>query len=465
MNTVFRVFASIFVSTFLLQNPAAAEPEIREIHQDDLIWAKRFSYLGSLAVADGKVFVGANNYEGKVYKSEDLKLSAMPEVEAFKRGNSLVCLDLETGDLLWRSAHPMIQRPYGFPGYPLNSTPAIDGDRVFFLTVNWEFVCADTEGFRDGENDGAFQSETSTGATDVDIIWKVDLIRDLKVEPRMAGDIGYLQSSPLLLGDLVYLVSGNGTGRGYGEKTPRKPEAPSFLAIDRHIGEVRWSSSAPGEDIFWMQGGSPAAAGADSVLFPGGNGSLYRFAAHSGELLDKFDYNQLGETPGYFFSSRLTVSDQTVLAISGLSIEERKTGPLLAFDLKNRKLKWRFKPQEPGAVRGVPAITPDGHLVVNIDPGYLAAFDVETGQQTWKTRLSPSTRATYWEQPLILDETVVTTNEDGELFQVSTKTGEVLKVLEFPDTFAEHASPIRVQGGLLLQTRRTTWRIRLEHSK
>jgi hypothetical protein len=37
------------------------------------------------------------------------------------------------------------------------STPAVDGDRLWYVTNRGEVVCLDTAGFADGEDDGAVQ--------------------------------------------------------------------------------------------------------------------------------------------------------------------------------------------------------------------------------------------------------------------------------------------------------------------
>ena len=63
------------------------------------------------------------------------------------------------------------------------SMPAVEGNRLYYVSNRCELVCADTEGFADGKNDGV-QDEHDTGPTDADIIWRLDMIKDLKVSPH-----------------------------------------------------------------------------------------------------------------------------------------------------------------------------------------------------------------------------------------------------------------------------------------
>src|SRR5206468_3170653 len=64
--------------------------------------------------------------------------------------------------------------------------------------------------------------------------------------------------------------------------------------VNKLTGKLAWSSAAPGKDIQYGQWASPAharVAGADQVLFPGGDGWLYGFEARTGRLVWKVDCN------------------------------------------------------------------------------------------------------------------------------------------------------------------------------
>jgi outer membrane protein assembly factor BamB len=77
------------------------------------------------------------------------------------------------------------------------------------------------------------------------------------------------------------------------------PEAPSFLALDKHTGRVVWTDNSPGANIHHGQWSAPCVgvfAGVPQVIFGGGDGWVYSFHAEKHEggkplLLWKFDTN------------------------------------------------------------------------------------------------------------------------------------------------------------------------------
>src|SRR5258706_9975971 len=162
-------------------------------------------------------------------------------------------------------------------------------------------MCVDVEGFRDDKNDGPFSSETQTNSLDPDILWKIDMMSELGVFKREAGDVGNPVSSPIVIDDLVFCVTGH--GREYGGRAgllPAAPEPPSFLAADKRTGKAVWTSNAPGTNIVFSQWSSPVHAhldGVDQVIFPGGDAVLYGFEAKSGKLLWKFDCQRPNGSP------------------------------------------------------------------------------------------------------------------------------------------------------------------------
>jgi len=76
--------------------------------------------------------------------------------------------------------------------------PNRGGKRLYYVNNRAELVCLDTEGFLDGKNDGPFQDETRKGPTDADIIWKLDMMKELgvysetwRIHPRYWGGSGF----------------------------------------------------------------------------------------------------------------------------------------------------------------------------------------------------------------------------------------------------------------------------------
>src|SRR5262249_14406400 len=143
----------------------------------------------------------------------------------------------------------------------LCTTPAIDGDRVWFVTNRAEVLCLDLLGFRDGENDGPIMDEAETDRNSADLIWRLDM-RDLGVNQT------YESSSVTLIGDLVLLNTGNVYGVYNSERIRLDRTAPLFLAVNRHTGRVVWSDASPGKNILVGRGptSSPAVAQIGGVL-------------------------------------------------------------------------------------------------------------------------------------------------------------------------------------------------------
>ena len=105
------------------------------------------AYAGPV-VAGGKVFVGTNN-----------ELEINPKFKG-DRGN-IMAFDAKSGEFLWQSAHAKLGagRVNDWPLQGVCSTPALEGDRLYYVSNRAELICADIDGFRDGENDGPFEDE------------------------------------------------------------------------------------------------------------------------------------------------------------------------------------------------------------------------------------------------------------------------------------------------------------------
>jgi len=132
----------------------------------------------------------------------------------------------------------------------------VEGDRLYYVSNRCELICADVAG-----------DPHSTGKGK--ILWSLDMRKDLVVYPGgLEG--GMAGSSPLVLGDLVYVGASNGVDMDTGK--PRAPEAPSFLAVHKDNGKVAWGSNLPGGGILDLQFGSPAAAEVNGVVFADANG-------------------------------------------------------------------------------------------------------------------------------------------------------------------------------------------------
>ena len=231
----------------------------------------------SAAVADGRVYIGTND--------EDLDDPRY----TVTRGGVLMCLDEKTGDLLWRLVVPRLEidrskvsEDFDDMNLGICSTATVDGDRVYLVTNRCEVVCLDADGLADG-NDGPFVDEASfsvpssaqpveLGPRDADILWRVDMLRDLPVFPHDASNC-----SVLIVGDCAYV----GTANGVYDGKIVLPTAASVIALDKRTGALlARDDGGISAGTFHGQWSSPTladAAGRQLVVYGGGDGVCYGF--------------------------------------------------------------------------------------------------------------------------------------------------------------------------------------------
>ena len=241
---------------------------------------------GSPVVAGGKIFIGTNNGGGF--------LSRFPSKVDL---GVLLCLDEATGRLLWQYCCKKLPtgKVHDWPEAGICSTPLVEGDRLWFVSSRGEVVCLDAEGFRDEENDGPHTDEEFTGDLDADIIWRLDMMRELGVQQHNMANC-----SVTAVGNVLLVCTSNGVDRAHARVAA--PEAPSFLGLDKRTGRVIWKDHSPGANILHGQWSSPAVAVTGEVtqaVFAGGDGWLYSFAPHGdgqghAKLLWRFDCNPKG---------------------------------------------------------------------------------------------------------------------------------------------------------------------------
>ena len=239
---------------------------------------------GNPVVADGKVYVGTNNGNGylKRYPS-DVDLGC------------LLCFDEATGKLLWQHSSEKLKtgRVHDWPLQGICCAPYVEGERVWFVSSRGEVLCVDSEGFHDDENDGPVKDEKVIAKDEADVIWRVNMMGP----PMNISQHNMCSCSVTAVGDILFVNTSNGLDESH-INLPR-PEAPSFIALDKNTGELLWTDASPASNILHGQWSSPAVGmlgGVPQAIFAGGDGWVYSFKADKGkdgkpELLWKFDAN------------------------------------------------------------------------------------------------------------------------------------------------------------------------------
>ena len=364
---------------------------------------------GGPVIAGGKVYVGTNN-----------QLPRNPKVVG-DRG-VLMAFRAADGQFLWQAVHEKLSqgKVNDWPLQGICSTPAIEGNRLYYVSNRAELVAADTEGFRDGKNDGPFTAETDTSETAADFIWKLDMIGELGVYPHNQA-----ASSPLVVGDLVYVITGNGVDEGH-VNIPA-PQAPSFLAVSKRTGKVVWQSSLPGAKILHGQWSSPSYGvldGRPQVLFGGGDGWLYALAPETGKVIWRFDCNPKdsvytigpGSTRNNLLAMPVIAGDMVYLAVGEDPEHGEGIGHLWALrpqgegDLTGKAVVWHRDGEDFHRSLSTVAVR-DGLLFTADFSGYVYCLDAKTGKLHWVY----NSYGAIWGSPLVADGKVYVGNEDGDV--------------------------------------------------
>jgi outer membrane protein assembly factor BamB len=401
------------------------------------------SYAGPV-IAGGRVYVGTNN-----------KNPRDPNVKGDK--GVLMCFREKDGQFLWQITHDKLPSDANdWPGEGIASTPWVDGDRVYYVNNRAELVCADAAG----------DEKAGKGK----VLWLYDMVKELGVFPCQLAN-----SSPLVVGELVYALTGNGVDAGTG-KLP-SPKAPSLAAVNKKTGKLAWSSGQPGPNVIRGQWSSPAAAtvgGVTQVVYGGGDGWMYGLEAKSGKLLWKFDCNPKGVKPykpggsgerSFIVATPVLHDNRCYVAVGQEPDDGNGVGHLWCIDLakalargklnkdhdvspvkdnfnpqaavnKDSALAWHHggailpRPQDGreyvfGRTLSTVAVH-DGLVYASEIGGFLQCLDAKTGQKQWEHDFTDST----WCSPYYVDGKVFIGVETGDLyvFKAGRKKAELAKI-------------------------------------
>ncbi len=433
---------------------AGSIPHEWDVHGGQNIkWKVRlgsYSYGGPI-IADGRIYVGTNN-------AAELR----PGIAGDK--GCLLCLSQVNGKLLWQATHDKLPSgpPNDWPEQGVASSPAVDGERVYYVSNRCELVCADARGFHDDENDGPLRAEKLRDKLDADFVWILDMMGELDVYPHNLA-----ACAPVVVGDLVFVCTSNGVNDEH--DTPPKPDAPSFIAVNKHTGKVVWKRNDPGRDILHGQWSSPAVAVIDGVtqaIFGGGDGVCYSFAAETGKLLWRFDLNpkdavweEAGTGTKTAIVATPVIAGNTVyLAVGDDPEHALAPGHFYAIDATKRGditqsgRLWHVGEEFSRTIASVAVA--DGLVYATDLDGYLSCFDAKTGKRHWRYDME----ASVWGSPAVIDGKVMLGNTDGEL--IVLKHGKELEELARNDMRQPiYTTPVGVGDTLYIVTQRTLYAI------
>ena len=394
---------------------------------------------GNLVVADGKIFLGTNNANPR-----------NPEIAGDK--GVLMCLRESDGSFLWQAVTDKLESGMetDWPEQGVCSSPAVEGKRLYYVSNRGELICLDVEGFMDGKNDGVFQDEVRKGPADADIIWNLDMKKDLGVSQLYMAN-----SSPVVWEDLVFVETSN--GRDSTDEKVIAPQALSFIAVNKDTGKVVWKDNSPGEGILHGQWSSPALGqvdGIQQVFFPGGDGWLYGFNARTGEKLWKFDLNPKDavwpRTRNYGVSTPVFSGGKVFMSVGKDPDSGQGVGhaycidPARRGDITESGKVWQYDKISRSISTAAIA---DGLIFLSDYKGLLHCLDVSTGKPYWTFDML----APVWGSPLVADGKVYVGDQDGDVAVLKADM-EMKKISEIDMGNSVFSTPVPANGVLYIMT-------------
>jgi outer membrane protein assembly factor BamB len=402
------------------------------------------AYAGPV-VAGGRVFVGTNN-------------DGLRNPKLTKDRGVVMAFDVKDGAFLWQMTHEKLPagRVNDWPQQGVCSTPYVEGNRLYYTSNRATIVSLDTEGFRDGENDGQ-QGEKDASEVDGDVVWEFDMMKELDVFPHNLA-----VSSPLVVDGLLFATTGNGVDEGH-INIP-SPDAPSFVALEAATGKVVWENALPNKAIFHGTWSNPTYAvvkGRAQVLFPGGDGWLYSFEPKTGKLLWKFNANPPGTkyvlggrgTANEIIATPVVWDDKVYVGVGQDPEHGEGVGNFWAIDasldgdITGKGVVWHRGGTDFHRTISTVAIH-DGIVYAADLSGFLYALDAKTGQHFWTHDML----AAVWGSPFVADGRVYLGDEDGDVEVLKVgKTKEVLG--SYPMGISVYSTPVAKDGMLYVLAR------------
>jgi outer membrane protein assembly factor BamB len=395
---------------------------------------------GNPVIANGVVLVGTNN--------EGMK---DPNVKGDK--GVLMAFRESDGEFLWQSVHDKLAagRANDWPYQGICSSPLVENGTAYYVSNRGELMAVDIDGFRDGSNDGLVKDEKSTRETDVDIIWRYDMMDELGVmQHNMAN------SSPVSYENLIFISTSNGQDESH-VNIP-SPKAPAIIAVDKTTGKLVWEDNSVGEKILHGQWSSPAVGKIGDVVqvvIGQGDGWVRGFEAKTGKKLWEFDLNpkdsvwprtrnEVISTPVIYENVVYIANGQDPEHGEGVghlyAIDATKTG-----DITTTGKIWQYDKIRRSVSTG--AIF-NGILFYSDFSGFLHALDVKTGKPFWTHDMF----AAIWGSPMVIDGKVYLGDEDGDVAVLAADRTMKL-IAESNMGSSVYSTPVPANGALFVVNR------------
>ena len=341
--------------------------------------------------------------------------------------DGILCID-RAGKECWRQQLGDIRPGKHKKATGCNSSPVTDGDHVWVYFKSGELACL--------------------SLTDGAIVWKTNLQEQFG-EDTLWWDLG---TSPVLTKQAV-VVAVMQTGPSY------------LVAFDRKTGAVLWKHDrmldAPEEAAQSYSTPLVVAGNADwnepteMLVVLGADHVTAHDAADGREIWRVGGLNPEGDK---FFRSIASpvVAGEFVIApyARGKTVTAIRRGG--SGDVTASHIAWKREPL--GTDVPTPAIR-DGRVMICGDKGMMSCLDLKTGQTLWEDSL-PKNRNRYSSSPIIVDDHVLLTREDGHSWSIAWPgaKGDSLTILgEGTVDEMTVATPVCLDGEIFLRTHDSLW--------
>ncbi len=312
------------------------------------------------------------------------------------------------GALLWETDAPdgRVEQHHE-KNTPASATPTTDGERVYASFGSRGLLAVDFDG---------------------NVVWH----RDLGKIENYHGPAG----SPLLYGDTVIIYQDQGASFG-----GRNASGAFVIALDAASGETRWRTERSAS-VGW---GSPIAIslGDHDELIVSSSRDVRSYAPTTGE--------ELWQCEGNLFE----VIPTPVVGLGLVFCTSGRAGPTLAIrpggrgDVTESHVAWKTTRGSPFVPS--PLLYGDYLYTLNDMSSIVTCLHARTGETVWQERLGRPQREAISASPVVVDDKLFITNDDGVTYVL--RTGPTFELLHTNDIGARTlASPALVDGVWYIRT-------------
>ena len=297
----------------------------------------------------------------------------------------LYALDADSGSLLWLAA----------AGASLVSSPAVAADLVFFVDRNNTFHAV----------------SRSSGSP----VWRKPTGEDAPLPWGLEG-WDYLMASPVPVGDVVLLPSGDGT----------------LYAVESTTGAERWRY-----DTGARIRSTPAVA--DQVVYLGsGDGIVHALDLATGEGIWRFRTDGADYDAAEFGFDRRQIQSSPVV-LEDMVVVGSRDASLYALDPATGGRIWSFEDGSAWVV-STPAVRGDTIWSARSSSTAVRALSRQSGEELWMVQ----TGGFVFSSPVVADGTVYIGSGNGSLFALDAATGDTR--WEFATGGAVFSTPVVSEG-------------------